>query len=315
MTVVEAILQLLDSDPRVTILACAPSNSAADLLAEKLISVLDSTQLFRLNATSREYKSLPKILEKHSLINGNLIFAVPTLESLERFRVVVSTCISGGIPYGLGARKGHFSHVFIDEAGQCTEPEALIPIKTMADDWTNVILAGDNKQLGPSIRSRVASMLGLNKSYLSRIMEREAYDLQTRIGITYVCIYISETFADISLRIVKLVKNFRSHPDILRFSNEQFYNRELLACGDPVLTHSLLRSEPVKQNFPLVFHGIIGKDQQEASSPSFFNIEEATLVKKYCEELLGDRRLRLRQYLSIGFLLDARLTPSLYRNS
>ena len=104
------------------------------------------------------------------------------------------------------------------------------------------------------------------------------------------------TFTDcLRLRIVKLHKNFRSHPSIIQFSNEQFYNGELQASADPVLTHSLLRSEIVKKDFPVIFHGIIGKDQREMSSPSFFNIEEATLVKKYCEELLGDRRVRLRQ--------------------
>lgn len=186
VTVVEAIQQLLDRDPQVTILACAPSNSAADLLAQKLINIPNNAQLLRLNAASREYKTLPKDLDKYSCINGNRIFAVPSLEEMQRFRVIVSTCISGGIPYGLGVKRGHFSHIFIDEAGQCAEPEVLIPIKTMADDWTNVILAGDNKQLGPSIQSEVARALGLSKSYLSRIMEREAYDLQTRTGITYV---------------------------------------------------------------------------------------------------------------------------------
>jgi len=94
-------------------------------------------------------------------------------------------------------------------------------------------------------------------------------------------------------RIVKLVKNFRSHAAILEFSNNNFYNGELQPCGDPVLTHSLLRSDVVKKDFPLVFHGIIGKDEQEESSPSFFNIDEVTRVRKYCLELMDDRRLRL----------------------
>lgn len=106
-------------------------------------------------------------------------------------------------------------------------------------------------------------------------------------------IYFSPT------RIVKLVKNFRSHKAILQFSNDQFYNRELQPCADPVLTHSLLRSDLVKNDFPVLFHSIVGKDEQEESSPSFFNIDEATRVKKYCLELMDDRRLRLSEPNSI----------------
>lgn len=105
--------------------------------------------------------------------------------------------------------------------------------------------------------------------------------------------------------IVKLVKNFRSHPAILEFSNKHFYNNELQPCGDPVLTHSLLRSTVLTNQFPLVFHGVIGKDERESSSPSFFNIDEATLVKKYCLELIDDRRLRLSKLnCVIGALRD-----------
>jgi helicase MOV-10 len=186
VTVVEAILQLLDRDPKVSILACAPSNSAADLIAERL-KVLGPSQLFRLNAASREYKTLPKILQEFSLVNGDLVFAIPPLERMVGFRVVVATCVSGGVPHGLGVRRGHFSHIFLDEAAQCMEPEAMIPIKTMADNRTNIILAGDFCQLGPSIRSSVAGALGLGRSYLARLAARvDVYDLNIGTGATYV---------------------------------------------------------------------------------------------------------------------------------
>lgn len=35
---------------------------------------------------------------------------------------------------------------------------------------------------------------------------------------------------------------------------------------------------------------------QEAKSPSFFNIDEATLVKRYVHLLLSDRRLGLSEF-------------------
>ena len=91
--------------------------------------------------------------------------------------------------------------------------------------------------------------------------------------------------------IVKLKKCFRSHPSISYFSNVQFYNSELISCGDPVITHSLLDYELLpKRGFPLIFHGIIGKDAQEEKSPSFFNIDEITQVKTYCLSLLENKK-------------------------
>ena len=39
------------------------------------------------------------------------------------------------------------------------------------------------------------------------------------------------------------------------------------------------------KNFPIIFHAISGKDDREASSPSFFNIHEALQVKNYIEKL------------------------------
>lgn len=95
--------------------------------------------------------------------------------------------------------------------------------------------------------------------------------------------------------IVKLQKNFRSHPDILRFPNERFYKGELQPHADPSIIDSLLRSDCiVGSGFPVVFHAIAGKDMREARSPSFFNVEEASLVKNYVNRLKEDNRLRLK---------------------
>lgn len=60
----------------------------------------------------------------------------------------------------------------------------MIGIKTMADNATNVMLAGDPKQLGPIIRSGVARELGLEKSYLERMMESDAHDADRWEGYT-----------------------------------------------------------------------------------------------------------------------------------
>ena len=92
------------------------------------------------------------------------------------YKVIVSTCGHASFPYNIGMRHGHFTHIFIDEAGQGTEPEVLTAaIKTMVAPNTRVILSGDPKQLGPVIRSSTARELGLGKSYLERLMEQPLY--------------------------------------------------------------------------------------------------------------------------------------------
>ena len=43
------------------------------------------------------------------------------------YRIVVSTCSTAGYLVSLGIPKGYFSHIFVDEAGQATVAETLIP--------------------------------------------------------------------------------------------------------------------------------------------------------------------------------------------
>jgi len=64
-----------------------------------------------------------------------------------------------------------------------------------------------------------------------------------------------------------------------------------------VIIRSLENAEVLqKKGFPMIFHGVVGKDAKEESSPSFFNIDEASLVKKYCEELVENRKAGIRMY-------------------
>ena len=85
VTLVEAIRQILKNNPDAKVLACAPSNSAADLIAKRLASQLSPRELFRLNSYARPYKSFMEQsseLEPYSLFNDNDVFAIPPLEAL-----------------------------------------------------------------------------------------------------------------------------------------------------------------------------------------------------------------------------------------
>jgi helicase MOV-10 len=164
-------------DTRVKILACTPSDAAADLLVDLLVTAgLDSDQLFRFNADSRE-EDVPEDVQPFSII--------PERKRLMVFRVVLSTCSSAGMLQTLNVPVGHFSHIVIDEVTQAEEPLVMIPILALSDAHTNVILSGDPNQLGPVIKSSTAAKAGLGKSFLRRLMLiREVYGLDTHDGET-----------------------------------------------------------------------------------------------------------------------------------
>lgn len=182
ITIVEAMKQIISKNPHARILACAPSNSAADLITSRLRDSLQPGDLFRFYAASRFKDQVPHELLPYTYAQNDRHFSIPVLSRLRRYRIVVATCVSGSFPFNIGLERGHFTHIFIDEAGQATEPEAFVSIKTLADSNTNIILSGDPKQLGPIIRSPIARDLGLETSYLERLMSTDTYDIQAAYG-------------------------------------------------------------------------------------------------------------------------------------
>lgn len=143
---------------------------------------LKPDKLFRFYAPSRHSDQVSDILEPYTYQEHGH-FSVPPKATLSRFSVVVATCVSASVFHGIGISRGYFDYIFVDEAGQATEPEVMISVKTMADNRTRIVLSGDHRQLGPIIRSDVARSLGLETSYLERLMDREVYQDYRKKGI------------------------------------------------------------------------------------------------------------------------------------
>ena len=57
-----------------------------------------------------------------------------------RCRILVCTCASAGMLYQLSLTPGHYTHAFIDEAGQATEPESVIAVGLVAGSNGQVCL-------------------------------------------------------------------------------------------------------------------------------------------------------------------------------
>ncbi|XP_016884322.1 RNA helicase Mov10l1 isoform X3 [Homo sapiens] len=270
VTIIEAVLQVHFALPDSRILVCAPSNSAADLVCLRLheSKVLQPATMVRVNATCR-FEEIVIDAVKPYCRDGEDIWKA------SRFRIIITTCSSSGLFYQIGVRVGHFTHVFVDEAGQASEPECLIPLGLMSDISGQIVLAGDPMQLGPVIKSRLAMAYGLNVSFLERLMSRPAYQRDENA--------FGACGAHNPLLVTKLVKNYRSHEALLMLPSRLFYHRELEVCADPTVVTSLLGWEKLpKKGFPLIFHGVRGSEAREGKSPSWFNPAEAVQVLRYC---------------------------------
>lgn len=77
----------------------------------------------------------------------------------------------------------YFSHVIIDEAAQCNECEAVIPITCVNLSSGQVIMAGDPNQLPPISLSNHAKHYNLVGSMLERYVET----YKTMEGVEPVC--------------------------------------------------------------------------------------------------------------------------------
>ncbi|KAI5347741.1 hypothetical protein L3X38_000628 [Prunus dulcis] len=277
MTLVEAILQLYATRKNTRILVCAPSNSAADHILEKLLNAKAGTavqenEIFRLNASSRPYEDVNPNHIDFCFFDDDT-FKCPELRVFVRYRIIISTYMSASLLHAEGVPRGHFSHIILDEAGQASEPETMIPISNLYHRNTVVVLAGDPKQLGPIINSSQAESFGLGRSYLERIFECEFYSNGDKSYVT------------------KLVRNYRCHPEILYLPNMLFYGQELIACKDDSVPFMARVDLLPNKDFPVLFFGIEGCDEREGSNPSWFNRTEASKVVEVTKKLTAKGNL------------------------
>ncbi|KAM4618202.1 RNA helicase Mov10l1 [Polymixia lowei] len=267
ITLIEAILQVYHFLPSSRILVCTPSNSAADLICIRLhdSGFLHAASLARVNASCRQEESIPEVLRQYSREGEDIRHAT-------FHRIVVSTCSSAGMFHNIGLHVGHFTHMFLDEAGQATEPEALIPMSFVSERDGQIVLAGDPCQLGPVVKSKLASAFGLGVSLLERLMANPLYS--------------REDWGYNPKLVTKLIYNYRSHEALLRLPSKLFYQGELCVRAPRAIVNSLCHWKHLpNKGFPLLFHGVRGTEMREGNNPSWFNPGEAVQVMLYCCQL------------------------------
>ncbi|XP_071332381.1 putative helicase mov-10-B.1 isoform X2 [Trachinotus anak] len=277
-TLVEAIKQLIKTQPSCTILACAPSNSATDHLCEKILEgTIDNHKLYRLYALHYPVGKIPQNLKlwcNLDRLTNKLM--IPPKVKLMKYKIMVTTLLTAGRLVTGGIPPGHYTYIFVDEAGQAAETECIIPIAGLLKPETcQLVLAGDPKQLGPIITSRMAKRHGMGVSLLERLMRD-------------ISLYKSHEVHGFNNRFVtKLLRNYRSHPEILKIPNELFYKGELQPYAQKEKCCSYCQWEHLpKKDFPLIFHGVAGINERDANSPSVYNLAEVEVLKEYLKSIL-----------------------------
>ena len=87
-------------------------------------------EMVRLNAIQRQ--APPTSLEPYCLDTDSIDVA-------SKYRIVIATCVTAGGLHRLRLGVAHFTHVFVDEAGQAMEPECLLPV-SLATGTDNAVV-------------------------------------------------------------------------------------------------------------------------------------------------------------------------------
>lgn len=186
---------------------------------------------------------------------------------MESARVICATCAGAA---GDDLRGERFDVAVCDEATQATEPTALVAFLRAP----KVILAGDHKQLPPTVLSRAAQAGGLGVSLFERMVEAHPEACET------------------------LLVQHRMHADLMAWPSRSMYDGALRAHPDAAsrTLRDVLPEGTVLDAPPLLFVDTAGRgwdESQDEGDESRLNEGEATAARAV---VLG--------------LLDAGLSPS-----
>ncbi|XP_055954783.1 probable helicase with zinc finger domain [Patella vulgata] len=258
-TLAQAVKQVLKNDGS-RILICTHSNSAADLYIKDFFHPCfeegdEDIKPLRILYQYRWVQTVSDVVLKYTLYDSSTgIFKHPTLEDLEKHRIIITTLSTARYISDINVSKEFFTHIFIDEAAQALECETLIPL-SMACESTRIVLAGDHMQLSPEVSAEFCRQQGFHMSFLERLHEMYPRDHSCK---------------------VMLCENYRSHSAIVDFTSELFYENKLISSGKQK-AHSKL--------YPLTFYAAKGEEVQHPNSTGFYNTAEVYEVVERVEDL------------------------------
>ena len=175
-SLIEAIRYLRIQDEKTRFLICTPSNAAADHFTFALMNTgfIDIKKIHRSMSPRVDFDSRDRRLDSVILTDGYR-YIIPEEDKYSEYTVIISTI--GNCARIRPPIKNFFTHIFIDEAGQATEPDSWIPLAHFGRQQTRFILAGDPKQLGPVLIDPVLERTAyrFDQSLLVRLYETPIY--------------------------------------------------------------------------------------------------------------------------------------------
>ncbi|KAH9874965.1 hypothetical protein J1614_004453 [Plenodomus biglobosus] len=153
-----------------------------------------------------------------------------------------------------------FETVIVDEAAQCVEMSALIPLKY---GCAKCILVGDPKQLPPTVFSKEAARFQYEQSLFVRMQKNHPDD-----------VHLLDT-------------QYRMHPEISLFPSQTFYDGKLLDGGDM----AGLRKKPWHQSMllgPYRFFDVQGTQEAAPKGHSLINMKEIDIAIRLYSRLISD---------------------------
>jgi senataxin len=153
-----------------------------------------------------------------------------------------------------------FETVIVDEAAQCVEMSALIPLKY---GCAKCILVGDPKQLPPTVFSKDAARFQYEQSLFVRMQKNHPDD-----------VHLLDT-------------QYRMHPEISLFPSRTFYDGKLLDGGDM----AGLRQQPWHKSMilgPYRFFDVQGQHQAAPKGHSLINVAEIDVAMRLYKRLTSD---------------------------
>ncbi|KAI6170268.1 putative helicase mov-10-B-like isoform X2 [Aphelenchoides besseyi] len=265
---------LLEMDPEFRILLTAPSNMACDMIAHKVMdsfgAVMNARNVLRLRSTGNDFHARDQRLDPIMKFDDEgEEFVIPVFSKLMTYRVII--CTLGCSAHLVSCLPpGHFSHIFLDEAGQASESEIWIPLGGLANNNTSVVFCGDNRQLGPVITLDLTkNITDTFESPLVRYMNMNSYQTDSRI-------------------FCQLNRSYRCHQSILSIASEMFYSNDLRS-GIVKRTEPFLQWKGLpNKDFPMMFVSVKGYEILDKKTKSYGNKAELGAVLDYLRRLLDD---------------------------
>lgn len=170
-------------------------------------------------------------------------------------------------------RNFNFSYVIIDEAAQALEPDTLLALIHQAQ---MVVLIGDDKQLGPVVRSEYANAAGFSISLFERLHS----------------LYEGSPF------IVLLNEQYRMNEKLCEFPNQRFYDNKIITKVKVQPEETMIQNFFLpNKDFPSLFYNVpLGNEELE--NKSFINKEEVFAVFQIVNHFIKNKEISHKRKVS-----------------